>query len=128
MVLEGVLEGEAVEEIKAKLKSLEQYMPNEDKSVYALGSYLADRLKTPAIAPPGIVNAANLMMYDLMHGVSGFPSTPIPAKLTGYPNAVYIALSMRIPHIIEAVCPAEFTEKVNEFYKKVAAKVAEETK
>lgn len=108
MALEKAL---SMEFVKAKLKDLRKHMPDQKDVVYDFASYLADRLN-PELVPKGFYMASQLVLYDLQKGVSGFPSTPIPSRLAGYPPQIYALLNMYVSQIAEAVCPPEFAEGV----------------
>ncbi|MEK6874071.1 MAG: hypothetical protein AABW91_04450 [Nanoarchaeota archaeon] len=75
----------SMEPIKEKLKTLSEYMPNQDDITYIFGAYLADRLNEELV-PQGFYLAAMRAIGDLKRGKSGFPGKSIPSKLVGYPS------------------------------------------
>ena len=67
-----------------------------------------------ALLPDGFVFACNLALYDLNGGVDGHTQKPIKNGLTGYPDAVYALIGMRIPDIADAVFPKGFADDVRD--------------
>jgi hypothetical protein len=101
-----------------KLRHLEKFIPNLDKTTCEFGRFLADRLvdeEAPQgieLEPEGFVAAAYLAIADLQRGVDGWTGEPIKGKLTRLPHVMYRTLRLYIPGIGNAIYPEEFADQV----------------
>lgn len=115
----------ATEPIKQKLRELPKYMPKADEVLCRFASFLADRIGSDELVPEGFMITAELALYDLNKGISGFPNKPLPSNLVGYPPQIYALLGMSVPRIAKAVCPEDFAAGVQKFYDEVHKRISE---
>ncbi len=114
------LEAISTEPIIQKLRTLREYLPNEDDTLYQLGEFLADRLSShPKILPIGLNMVAELGFYDLQMGVNGYTKEPIRSGLIGYPPQLYAVLKMRVQDLVDATCPEDFSKQFKDVQEKV---------
>lgn len=85
--------------------------PRQQKVVYDFARYLATRVNR-GIVPAGYVLAFQLTIFDLKTGESGYPSTPIPGELCGYPPVMWDVVALQLADISQAVFPPEFHQGV----------------
>jgi len=111
----------SMEPVKAKLRTLQQHMPNEDSLIYDFGAYLADRLN-PELVPAGFFLEAELTLHDLQADIDGYTQQPVPRRFQGYPPVLYAVLSMRVPEIAAATCPDDFAQGVATMYDELQEK------
>jgi len=112
-------------EPKQKLVNLKEHLPGEhEQVVYDFGKYLAEYLNNELV-PMGFALGCMLALHDLQAGVNGFSGKPIVGRLANYPPFVYAMLQRQIPHIAEAIFPAEFAAAVKAHYEAVDAEIQE---
>lgn len=113
---------------KQKLANLKEHLPGEhEKVVYDFGKHLAEYLDEE-LAPIAFVICCMLALDDLQTGNEGFNGKPIESSLAGYPRMVYAMLEGKIPHIADAIFPAEFAAAVKAHLEEVNAEVQEPRK
>jgi len=111
--------------IKERLINLREYNPGFGPGVYKFAERLANRLHLE-IVPQGFYIAATLLLEDIKNKVDGITKQPIDpceiftslnkTKLEFLPILVDNIHSM-IPEIARAVCPKDFADDVERFYK-----------
>lgn len=117
----------SMDEPKQKLAKLEEFIPDApDNLLYDFGRHLTGYLNSQLV-PMGFVMGCELALYDLQTGVNGFTGKPIiQGRLVGYPPQIYALLRMEIPHIADAVLPAEFAASVKNHIEQINAKMKAE--
>jgi len=114
----------SMEEVKQKLARLEEFIPNAANNlVYDFGRFLATYLN-PELVPSGFTLGCILALHDLQSGVNGFTGQRIRNNLVGYPPIIYTLLRMEIPHIADAVLPADFSASVKTLLKEAVDAVS----
>lgn len=111
-------------EIKANMANLRKHMPDADPFTCDFAAEWGNRL-ADEMYPEGANMAAELLLYDLSAGKSGFPSMPLPHRLTGQPRIVYVMMGMALVRIMNAVAPPEFATAFSEVRNAVSAMAAE---
>ncbi|HEY4510008.1 MAG TPA: hypothetical protein VJC15_03430 [Candidatus Paceibacterota bacterium] len=114
----------SMDEPKQRLANLNEHLsgvsPEMFKYVCDFGrflagnSYLDGDIKLEYL-PSVFVRQCDLALYDLQMGVSGLWNTRgqlIQNRLTGLSEVFYLLLHMQIPHIADAVLPAELAAHV----------------
>lgn len=115
MSLEGAVQTEPIRE---KLRNLMEHMPSQDDVFYQFGIFLADRLRNPDIIPAGFNLVVRTALYDLKRGTDSYTREPIRNSLADQGGLFYVALALKIPDIVRAVCPEDFAQKFEEIYDK----------
>ena len=95
------------------MSSLREHMPGADSFTCDFAAEWGKRLADEML-PEGANLAAELLLYDLRAGKSGFPSMPLPHRLTGQPPIIYAMMGMSLARIMAAVAPPEFVAAFNE--------------
>ena len=105
--------------LREKLRNLQEYISGEERVIYQLAGFLADRIKPSSqITPIDFLLAAELAIIDLERGINGFSGQPITNGLTGLPPMIYSAFRAKIPAIATAVSPREFSAEVERHYQR----------
>jgi hypothetical protein len=107
-------------DVKAKLRNLREHMPDAEDVLCDFAAGLADRLRDKMM-PSAFALVANLFLYDLRQGKSGFQSKPIPARLCGYPPVMYAAIGLSLKSIARAVFPPDAAAEAVAFIELVEA-------
>lgn len=101
----------STEDMKERLRSLADHLPDEHPAVHAFGPYVADKLNERA-EPHGFVLSAHLALDELRSGECSGP-------LAGYSSHVYAFLRLSVPAMARAACPAEFARRVEIYHRRV---------
>lgn len=96
-------------EMKRKLSSLEQFMPNEDPIVCSFAAEWAKRMNYK-LDPEGAYYSASLLLFEMKRGVTGYPDFPLPSSLIGQPSYCLLILRSMLDRIIRAVSPKSFAD------------------
>ena len=111
----------SMEESAEKLRNLREHMEKSDDFFCAFGEYLASHLN-PRLIPIGFVMACEQALYDVQEGVDSRTNEGISTRVAGYPPLMYALLRMRLPEMMDAVLPAEFSAQAKAFMEEVEAK------